>query len=176
MRNLVVHTRVWSVALGALFCIVAEGCGSGEKIPPLVTVTGKVTYNGKPLVGATVAFVLDSNPAAVSKKSRKDDPAPVIRPILGETDDQGNYELSFGEHTGVPVGKYQVGITAYEPMAEGGDTEDARPNRIPTKFGVPKTSGMTAVVTEDGDNEFNFNLTDDGVVGGAAPAAGPRDE
>jgi hypothetical protein len=154
MHCFVVRKRVLGLGFCALICALGLGCG-GEKIPPLFSVTGKVTLDGKPVSGATVVFFLD---AKVGAKAKKGDDQPMPRRIAGSTDDDGNYELAYGEnHQGAPVGNYKVGISAVE-FEPGDDEDEVRPNNVPGKYGNPNTSGFTAVVKEDGDNEFNFEM------------------
>lgn len=158
MRGVVVRNRVLAWGLGALICAVTSGCG-GEKIPPLFEVTGKVTYNGKPVSGATVMFFPPVKLAVKGKKSEENPTAP--RRLKGYTDDDGNYSLAWGEdhEEGVPAGTYKVGISAVE--FEAGDDEDApQPNKVPARYGNPETSGFAATVKEGGDNVFNFPLDD----------------
>ena len=171
MRLFVIRHRVRGLV--ALICGLSLGCGGGEKVPPLFSVTGKVTFQGKPVAGATVIFVPEVPPATA--KSKKDADQPVVKQAAGEADDDGNFELLYGEkHVGAPAGKYKVAITAVEPLGEGDDSEDRRPSRIPEKFGNPMTSGLTAVV-KDEDNVVNFNLVDDGTSGAvSAPNSGAR--
>ena len=150
-------SRVLGLGLCALICALVSGCG-GEKVPPLFSVTGKVTYNGKAVPGATVMFFPD---VVVGPKSKKDDgpPPPMNRPS-GKTDDEGNYELFWNDdHVGVPAGKYKIGISAvdFEP---GDDEDEVRPNKVPAKYGNPDKSGFKHEVKADGDNVFNFDLVD----------------
>lgn len=158
MRCLLGCNRKWGWMLCALICAWGSGCG-GEKIPPLFAVSGKVTYNGQPVPGATVMFFLPIKPAVKGKKT--DDPPALPRRLKGYTDDEGHYELAWGEdhEEGVPAGTYKVGISAvdFEP---GDDDEAVRPNKVPARYGNPETSGFTAVVKEDGDNVFDFKLDD----------------
>ncbi|MBI3862297.1 MAG: carboxypeptidase regulatory-like domain-containing protein [Planctomycetia bacterium] len=158
MNRVVVRARGVSFTLCALIGVLGLGCGSDEKTPELIPVMGKVTYNGRPVAGATVVFVSDAKP---TKKKKDDEPAE--KRVTGETDDDGNYELFWGEnHAGAPSGKYAVAISAIKPFAEGEDTDSevVRPNRVPAKYGNPKTSGLTAQVKDDSDNAFNFDLVD----------------
>jgi hypothetical protein len=157
MNCVAVRKRVLGWGLCALLCASGLGCG-GEKIPPLFSVTGKITYNGKPVPGATIMFFPEAKPASKAKKGEDNQPMP--RRLKGSTDDDGNYELAFGEdHVGAPAGKYKVGISAIE-FEPGDDEDEARPNKVPNNYGNPETSGFTAVVKEDGDNVFNFTLVD----------------
>src|SRR5437868_4956751 len=102
MRLFVIRHRVWGLL--ALICGLSLGCSGGEKVPPLYPVTGKVTFQGKPVAGATVIFVPEVPPG---QKGKKDADQPVAKQAAGEADDDGNYELLYGEkHAGAPAGKY----------------------------------------------------------------------
>src|SRR5260370_25857430 len=69
-------------------CAVLPGCsGDAVKPPPLHPVSGRVTYQGKPVTGATVMFIADTTPAAKSKNSSE--PGWPAR-CVGEADDDGN--------------------------------------------------------------------------------------
>lgn len=163
MGRFVVRARSLVWGLCSLVCILGLGCGKAEKVPELFPVTGKVTYNGKAVPGAQVFFISDAMPAA-KKKGKDAADQPMEKPIIGICGDDGTYELFWGEnHAGAPKGKYKVAISAVEPLAEGEDTESEvpRPNKVPLKYGKPATSGFTAQVKEDEDNEFNFELKDD---------------
>ena len=140
----------WVRAAGCLFvaaaCLATSGCGQKEEIPELVSVTGKVTFQGQPLANASISFF----PADEDKESTS-----VVRPHA-QTDEQGEYELSWNtENGGAPPGKYQVAITAFKPN----DDEEVQPESlIPKKYNSPKTSGLIADVREDGENVFNYDL------------------
>jgi hypothetical protein len=96
-------------------------------------VSGTVTFNGKPLAGATVLFSPDD---------------PNKTPAVGKTNDAGDFELStFIAGDGAALGKYRIVIST---KPEGA---------IPAKFGDAKTTGLTAEVKE-GSNEFQFELKD----------------
>jgi hypothetical protein len=152
MRCSVVRHRVLGLGLWTLLYALG-GCGSGEKIPELFPVTGKVTYQGKAVPRATVVFV----PEVQAKRNPKE-AAPAVGRIAGETDDDGNYVLAWNEKAdGAPEGKYKVVITAVEPFGPEDDDEKKRANLIPDKYGSPATSGLSAVVKDD-DNVSNFNL------------------
>lgn len=157
MHCLVDHSRVLGSGVCALICALGLGCG-GDNTPPLIPVTGRVTYNGKAVPGATVMFFPAVNVAAKGKNEDGDQRAPN-RPI-GKSDDEGNYELFWSEdRAGVPEGKYKVAISAVE-FEPGDDEDEVRPNKVPNKYGNPDKSGFTAVAKEDGDNVFNFDLVD----------------
>jgi hypothetical protein len=149
MRCFVLRERVWGLGVCALICALCQSCG-GEAPPELFPVSGRVTYQGKPVPGAKVMFFLDA-------KENLKQPSPE-RPY-GEADDDGNYELAWGEGEGAPEGKYKVSIMALKPYGPEDDTELKPPSLIPEKYQSPASSGLTAVV-KDGDNVVNFELVD----------------
>ena len=152
MRCFVDLKLVLGLVLCALICAGGSGCGSGIEVPPLFSVTGKVTYQGKPVPGATIIF----SPEAPSKTGKGKDP--LIEKIAGETDDDGNYVLVWGEkNDGAPPGKYKVSIAAVEPFGPDDDSEAPRKNLLPDVYASPQTSGLTWVVKEE-DNVANFDL------------------
>jgi hypothetical protein len=167
MRDRVIINGRWiSWGLCTLLCAISLGCG-GEKIPELYPVSGKVTYNGKPVPEAKVTFFLDE----------KLDPRKTPqRPCSAIADEGGNYVLYWngGDNEGAPEGKYKISIIAFEKVGPDHDSEQKPPSLIPERYGNPNTSGFTKVV-KDEDNTFNFDLDDSG-AGGAAPQAGSRDE
>ena len=112
-------------------CLAAlSGCG--ESGPPLAeNVSGRITLGGTPVAEASVQFISDSSGIAV-----------------GNTDADGRYTVYFGERQGAPLGQHTVRISKYE--GEAGD------ELIPAKYNI--NSKLTADVTADGANEFNFEL------------------
>lgn len=142
--------RTLACGLCAVVIVSSLGCGSGVKPPELFPVSGKVTYQGRPVPGAKLVFI----PA-------KEDPKkpPTLR-ANGETDADGVYELTWGQEqiAGSPAGSFKVFIIAYQAVDATHDSETAPPSLIPEKYNSPVTSGLTAIVKEDGENVANFDL------------------
>lgn len=87
----------------SLLLLCALGCGPG-----FVPVTGRVTFDGKPLEGATVTLL-------------PEDPAGT--PAFGLTDAAGRFEARSGNDAGMRTGKYAVVVTKDEPAAVPVGTE-----------------------------------------------------
>src|SRR5438128_1111674 len=85
--------------LSCCVLVFAVGCDAG---PKLVPVSGKVTLDGKPLVGATVGFYPQNKP------SRELGPLST-----GKTDDKGEFSLVtvLKREPGAVVGQHRVSIT-----------------------------------------------------------------
>jgi hypothetical protein len=144
--------------------VVVSGCTGGtddadraDRVPATAT----VTYNGEPVEGATVTFSpqTSGNP-----------------PAYGTTDESGQVELTTYDHgDGAVPGKYNVAISKTDRPAAGpemseeemeeemadAETSAAPPaDLLPAKYKDAASSGLTAEVTEGGDNSFTFALTD----------------
>ncbi|MCL6504442.1 MAG: carboxypeptidase-like regulatory domain-containing protein [Pirellulales bacterium] len=88
------------LAFGLVAAVYLSGCGSDAPKITTVPVTGKVTYNGQPVEGATVAFIPNN---------------PDGRPARGTTDAQGVYTLVTylgpnDQPSGAEPGEYKVTI------------------------------------------------------------------
>lgn len=150
-----------------IVCLLAVvsllGCGDGR--PDLVEAVGVVNLDGKPLEGATVMF----QPVEVDVEG-------FGRPASARTDAQGKFSMgTYGPGTGVPPGKYAVGVLKSEPVGgklpENYDFEN--PGATPVKFQLivprayndPGSSGLTAEVSSSGLEPAVFNLE----TGGSKP-------
>jgi hypothetical protein len=126
----------------ALLLIVAAvlplaGCGASDKTP----VEGTVTIDGEPLAEGRIGFYPKEG-----------------RPAYGEIVD-GRYTLTTLEPgDGALIGRHRVTVQADKP-ADPNDAFSDRIPLIPEKYFNPDSSGLTAEVTADGDNTFNFDLT-----------------
>jgi hypothetical protein len=151
---------VW-IALAGLALGGSQGCsGGGAKGDPNGReVTGKVVYQGNPVEGAAVTF----RGASVS--------------AFGQTDAEGKYKLRVSSGEQVPLGTYQVSIVKKESLPVSTASSDQEnyvppdPNAppvpapapkdlLPARYGDAAKSGLTATVTADGKNEFDFPLSD----------------
>jgi hypothetical protein len=173
----------------SLLCALASslfmsGCGGGGSSLKTVPVTGKVTFKGAPLAGATVSF-LNQDQAG--------------RPAGGKTNEQGEYTLTTLETgtkmaQGALVGEYKVAIVkSNQPSADAmnqpdmtaaqseqylekmrsGSAEDqqkmgtagqggfntANSSEIPMRYMSAEESGLTASVKAGGP-PINFELTE----------------
>ena len=152
---------------------LAVGCSSSGSGPKLVPADGTVTFQGKPLAGATVMFVPEKGPFA-----------------MGITDAKGKFQLLTGTSRGVVVGPVKVSVTAAEGGKQEGpaaaserpqtpaETEafmkkaeefskavaagkaDVQPKSlIPEKFGKAETSGLSFIIKPSAaENHFKIDL------------------
>lgn len=149
---------LWQKWVGlTVACALLSGCGGGG--PTLTSAKGRVTYNGKPVAGASVTFMPTEQGAQVAS---------------GVTDAEGQFSLNTLGRPGAAQGQYQVGVVK---ATSQGDTSSLTPDdmkkmvdakkkpqsksEIPVKYAGPQTSGLKATVTaEASKNQFDFSLTD----------------
>jgi hypothetical protein len=158
--------RISCLLLALCFCLIGAGCGSGgaKGRMPVYKVTGKVTFNGAPVVGADVTFLCtDANKSA-----------------FGRTNDEGVYNLTtYSSNDGAVEGRHAVAIVHipaaatdpskpladvtsddYAPPEENQSTDPVVPvSTLPKKYGDVATSGLSAVVAKDDENVHDFVLT-----------------
>jgi len=124
------------------------GCGGSEG-PQVAAVEGTVTWEGKPLADAGVAFTPEKGPVAI-----------------GRTDEAGKFSLSTQGRNGAVVGSHRVTIEAFKPLPPGkqavnpdGEVLIAPVSRIASKYSNLRESGLQANVTaNDSENNFDFEL------------------
>jgi hypothetical protein len=129
----------------ACVSLVPLACGSTG--PGMAPVSGKVTYNGKPVPKGTITF-------ASTKEGGRN--------ATGELDPEGNYKLQTEQPgDGALLGDYNVTIYAHdEPILDYIPKKPIPPKILtPTKYEKPETSGLKATV-KSGSNKFDFDLTD----------------
>jgi hypothetical protein len=123
-------------------------------------------YKGQPVEGATVIFA----------------PQDHSHPAAAKTGPDGRFALrTFKTGDGAVPGNFKVTVTKIEmtsqAMAAATDDEEVpEPDEkwlLPQNYGNFATSGLTATVSESGDNDFTFDLTGE-VTGGGAPPSGAR--
>lgn len=143
--------RIFSVVL----LVLATGC---QKQPdewersrlPTLPVTGSVSLDGSPVAEATVIFHTDLHPISATALTTPD----------------GTFQLrTYTPKDGAPAGEYTVTIEKVTEEQKIPDNPEAPlppieiTHHLPKKYRSPKTSGLTAEVTEAGPNEFVFELT-----------------
>jgi len=103
----------------ALTAASLAGCGRSDLVP----VEGKVTLDGKPLVGATIGMELVGG--------EKD-----FRLFMGESDRTGRYALRPFEHSGVGAlpGEYHVMITSVQSPPGAHELTVLPPERVPLAY------------------------------------------
>lgn len=133
--------------------VMIWGCsGSGGNVPKTVPVTAIVKYKGQPVEGATVSFVTTGTGISASAL----------------TDATGKAVMRAGPNIpGVAPGNYTVTISKVSietiPNPQDPDGPPLRTEKklgVPERYGDPKTSGLKADVSEGGNKEFTFELTD----------------
>lgn len=138
-----------NITLGFLLCGLAAGCGnSGGNLPPLVPVTGTITWEGKPLVGAMVLYI--PQPGAPGQGG------------TARTDADGKYTLTslVRNEPGIAAGPYKVMIST-PAMDEGYEAKPGDPPFtkvvIPEQYGHREKTILTADVAP-GMEPKNFDL------------------
>ena len=131
------------VVVTAMLVTLNNGCGDGR--PRTYPAGGSVTYGGRAVAGAQVMFLPEAGP-----------PATAI------TDESGEYQLrTFVAGDGAVPGRHRVTITKNVALpAEPDNPYPETRNELPAKYARPDRSGLTAEVTADGQNEFDFQLSE----------------
>lgn len=130
---------------------MTSGCGGGD-YPETVEVNGRVTLDGEPLPNAIVTFM----------------PTDGQRTASGTTNAQGEFSLStFEPGDGAVPGEHKVAVMPKEPppmpgSSSPGDTGEEKSENytppFPARYGQPGTSGLTATVSADQENDFILEL------------------
>ena len=132
---------------------LACGCGGGLQGPETVKVTGVVTLDGDPLVGADVFF----HPAGA------DGPLHACQAVTGP---DGRFSVSThieaGQYKpGMVPGEYRVAISKLD-TSQVTSTFTPPENVLPAQYASPETSGFAVNVLSDQENDFEFPLLDKG--------------
>lgn len=135
-----------SIGTTALLLLIAVfGCQRQSTLQT-APVTGKVTYQGKPVVQGTVVFTPEGSGHAAT----------------GDIQPDGTFQLTTSKkNDGAVPGKYKVAVQVFP--AEGGavpgmEFAGGKPP-IPLKFMDAGTSGLTAEI-KAGENTLDLALTD----------------
>ena len=126
---------LWCLGVLAVIGFALSGCGGGSR-EGSQPVSGKVTFQGKPVSAGTIRF---SNPQAAI------DMTADLRP-------DGTYEVITDRGAGLPEGTYQVAIMPPRidiPVGIGRLPKAPECRDIPTKYRQPSTSGLTLTVKPD---------------------------
>lgn len=139
-------------SIGILLVTIA-GCGQVDslKVPDLYPVTGKVTLDGEPLVGATLSFL------------PKDDTVGQV--VTGTSTEGGNYSLVYSNgEPGCPAGQYQVYISKLtmpdgSPIPEGKTAADVGAvDAVPARYRSMDNIGGSIMIPAGGKTDLNFEL------------------
>lgn len=161
------------VGLGLLACLALGIVGCGGAPSNIAKTTGKVTYQGASVEGATVTMSTQDN-------------SKIATAI---TDGEGNFtmmtQVGQKSYEGAPLGSVNVTITKFADMGTGdvdsddpsavdemysqmldqqGDGEGSieTTNELPGKYAATITSGLTATIEADPEkNVFTFDLEDE---------------
>jgi hypothetical protein len=144
--------------LGAMILAAAlTGCGRGPARPAVFPAGGIVRYQGHPLSGAQVSFLVPGVP----------------RLSTGITDEQGRFTLTtFEPGDGAVAGDQVVIVSLPRERAKSDSEQDyaaamqalrkpvAQRRGPAAKYANPATSGLRETVTADGSNQFVVELRD----------------
>jgi len=138
---------------------VWAGCGGEAGLDGTTAVSGVVTYKGQPVEGANISF----SPTGGTGRAAS-----------ALTDAEGRFQLTtLKPGDGALPGSYQVAVSKTE-VQNAMTPEEAQAyfekhlktpevkhkELLPAKYKHSNTSGLSAEVTEGGENNFTFDLND----------------
>jgi hypothetical protein len=148
-----------------IFCVAAllfSGCGDSESSSVVTApVSGKVTMDGQPLVGATVNYFTDS--FSTSDVTKED--GTYTLPTGAEVGQNTVYITKFiapdgfsdDPEDGLDAG--QAAAADFEPADEApADKSSGTGEQIPPKFSDPDSTDLKMDVPEGGNARANFTL------------------
>jgi hypothetical protein len=140
------HPAVYLALILVALIPPLAGCGRGDQ-DETAPAEGRVLIDGEPLSSGTVVFFPEQG-----------------RQAKGKIGSDGRFTMgTYGRYDGAVLGHHQVAIIAPDPeaLAAAGDRLIEIPSLVPEHYTAPASSGLTAEVTRDGENHFEFRLTTD---------------
>jgi hypothetical protein len=143
--------RWWWLSLTAVTVLGVSGCGQ-----PAGSVSGKVSYRGKPLKGGSVTMILadgsKSAPATINEDGTYRLDKVLAGPVKVAVETQ-----SLAVQVRLPTYRPPAGTIAagYAPPDSGGAAR--RYVRIPPQYADPEKSGLTYTVTA-GSQTYDIDL------------------
>jgi hypothetical protein len=143
------------ISVGLLLVAVLVGCG--PKRPKIGVISGKITYNGRPLNGAALLLYPTNDPEGGA----------ITIPV----DQDGGYRIA-----DIQPGQYKMAVEGTEGAVQA-DLKNVSPERLaeakqmlapmntpatipfPKKYKNPQTSGLQCTVTAK-DEKLNLELQD----------------
>ncbi|MDO5553206.1 MAG: hypothetical protein Q4G68_05555 [Planctomycetia bacterium] len=148
--------RITFFVLTTAMIILATGCG--KESLPVVEVTGRVLYQGKPLEGAAVLFYAETDQRSCSGTT---DANGVYNIYTAGTDTNGampgNYRVAIKKVVNINASEKKEEATPYNPAKPTNSRPPVLKNLLPEKWGDPEQSGFSAQVVK-GKNTFDFEL------------------
>lgn len=138
----------------AVLCLFLMGCEPANQNPPTSPVTGKVTYQGEAVEGATIQLV-------------PSDPAGKGANAISEAD--GTFALStFEPGDGAMAGKYKVTVRKLVSVEQGvqkdgehvGEPAFVNKDMLPKKYRSLGSTPLEFEVTATGENTFDIDIAD----------------
>jgi len=149
------HEWTWLLILSVAFGVIGVGCGRNQR-PPLAKAGGIVLYQGKPLPAGRISFIPDRSRGTMGRGASG---------IIGS---DGRFAMqSFAAGDGALVGFHRVAIDSWEevrpstPTVTADDVPAPPPpmkSRIPVRYNDHTSSGLTAEVLAQPNNDFEFVL------------------
>ncbi|HBJ35844.1 MAG TPA: hypothetical protein DDZ51_14070 [Planctomycetaceae bacterium] len=129
--------------LAIALCILTLGCQKSEERVATFPVSGKVLKGGAPINYATIVFHPVNASDTATEKPR------------GITNPDGTFQLTtYDGNDGAPAGSYQVTIQQW--LTE--KPEEGPKNRLKEKYSDPKTSPLTATISEGSNDALTFSV------------------
>lgn len=132
----------WLVPL-VISALGVPGCGPGRERG---TLTGTVTFQGRPVTDGEVIFSDNANAVFMTAQIQPD----------------GTFEVTTAEGKGIWAGKYRVAVAPRRVDPEMGvSTQPAaipRPSDIPPRYWRPETSGIEREVKEGENRPLEIEL------------------
>jgi hypothetical protein len=136
-------------------CLFSFGCNNNQ-LTGLVPAKGTLTFNGKPIAGASVTF----------------NPVGQTRSASGITDAQGNFSMmTLVPNDGVYPGEYIVTVDKTEYRGEMHEELDKETKKrivhdtreviehLPLKYAEANTTDLKVTIPDNGNTKLIFELT-----------------
>ena len=134
---------------GSLLMLSSLGCGAREG---LASVSGRLTFNGKPLEGIEIMFT------SLDQK---------VRPSIGICDANGNYTLMFTRtEKGGTIGRNRVSIVQPTTLAGAPDYSVLR---VPPEYGDESELEYTVKAGGNSGVDFDLDVPEDHIGQGTQP-------
>lgn len=148
-RPLVANVMLDGILPSDLKVPESEEKGVQRKLKATFPVTGRLTLDGKPLAGATVAF------HAYNEKTEKH-----AHVADGRTDELGRFTVStYAKFDGAPAGEYVATVVKAPKGFVNEEAPQPAKNVLPERYATPTQSPLKVTIKGEGVNAVELELT-----------------